>query len=128
MGRIIVRPAAGEKLLTEKALSELASLDSLVREEVSVDGGLKFADLCATFNGECWRNDILNLSPHGADIESGETLLTYPVWFDPFTFSRVVFPFFAGGIVENENHTIDEIEALALNYFIKSDTDEDKEM
>ncbi len=27
---------------------------------------------------------------------------TYPIWFDPATFSRVEFPFFAGGIEVTE--------------------------
>ena len=61
-------------------------------------------------------------------IESGESALTYPLWFDPDTFQRITFPFFTGGIELNDDFTIKSIYVLSLNYFLVSETEEDKKL
>ena len=73
---------------------------------------------------ECWNNDILEIAPYGPELENGSLALTYPIWFNPSTFRRVTFPFFAGGLEVNETeHTVAGIKVVALNYFVRSDTE-----
>jgi hypothetical protein len=40
-----------------------------------------FADLCATWQGKCWDNEILGLGKYMEDIESGVLPVTYPIWW-----------------------------------------------
>lgn len=84
-----------------------------------------FADLCATWQGRCWENEILGLGKYMEDIESGILPVTYPIWFDPETFYRYTFPFFTGGVTLTEDFTIKKLSKVALNYFLKSQSKED---
>lgn len=47
---------------------------------------LRYEDLCARYNGLCYDNEILAMSDLIPDVEVGNINLTYPVFFDPFTF------------------------------------------
>ena len=47
---------------------------------------LTYTDLCATYNGYCYENEILRLATLMPDIELRKTNLTYPIFFDPNTF------------------------------------------
>ena len=89
---------------------------------------MSYQDVCATWQGQCWSNDILKPGKYMDTIETGESVLTFPLWFDPDTFQRITFPFFAGGIQLNEDYTIKSIYVLSLNYFLNSATDEDMKL
>lgn len=45
-----------------------------------------YSELCATRNGYCFDNRILDLAGIIPDVEQGITNLTYPIFFDPYTF------------------------------------------
>ena len=47
---------------------------------------LTYTDLCATYDGYCYDNEILRLATIMPDIELRKTNLTYPIFFDPNTF------------------------------------------
>lgn len=55
-------------------------------------------------------------------IESGELELSFPVWFDPYTFDTHVFPVFLGGTVLSPNRTIVSAPSMNLVYFVAVDT------
>lgn len=101
---------------------------------LAVDGGggealLDYDALCArTAEQTCWPNDILELTHFSSEISTREVLLTFPVWFSPLSFKRVVFPFFAGGMETDENYTLTSMKVLSLNYFLKSATKEERDM
>ena len=50
------------------------------------DAQYTYSDLCATRNGYCFDNRILDLASIIPDVEQGITNLTYPIFFDPYTF------------------------------------------
>ncbi len=128
MGRVIVRARDGDTLLKEDVLDDIAALDRVINS-LSVPHKRrrwKFTDLCSTLHGECFPNNLLLIAKHGRDLESGSLELTYPIWFDPDSFRRVDFPFFTGGVNVSEDNTILGIDVMALNYFLKSDSEEDK--
>ncbi len=87
----------------------------------------RFQDLCAhVMTGGCWQNEILGLGKFMAEIESGDMIVTYPIWFDPETFQRYTFPFFTGGLeINSDDGTIQSIKYVALNYFLNSETEQD---
>lgn len=131
-GRLLITASDNETVLRENVFQEIVSLHETVLGVTFVDpeSGLEmsYADICATWQGQCWQNDILKPAPYAAQIETGEMKLTYPIWFDPQTFQRVTFPFFSGGIELNEeDHTISSIKVIALNYFLNSATIEDSD-
>ncbi len=54
---------------------------------MDVDGEkLSYTELCATFDGYCYDNEILRLSDLIPSIEVREINLTYPIFFDPYSF------------------------------------------
>lgn len=63
-----------------------------------------------------------HLFPFLSQIESGELELTFPVWFDPYTFDTHVFPVFLGGTVLSPNRTIVSAPSMNLVYFVAVDT------
>ena len=50
------------------------------------DGLYRYEDLCARYNNYCYDNEILGLSDLIPSVEVKEVNLTYPVYFDPYTF------------------------------------------
>lgn len=92
--------------------------------------GYSYSQLCAlVIDGGCWNNEILGLSKHMPEIESGGMSVTFPIWFDPDTFHRYTFAFFTGGLeVDPEEGTIQHIKFVALNYFLTSTTKDDIKM
>lgn len=135
-GRLIVQPIDKGNILRKSVFDEILVLDQVVRSISVVDPDpdtkmndpvdISYEDLCARRQGECHGNPILAPGKYASEIENGTIVLTYPIWFDPATFQRVVFPFFAGGIRLNDDHSIAHIEVLALNYFLKNENEEDR--
>ena len=98
-------------------------MDTLVRNLTIVheDGyGYRYENLCATtIEGVCSGNNVLSIAKYMPEIESLQMNVTYPIWFDPDTFTRVTFNFFVGGVELNEDSTLKSVKIIALNYFLK---------
>ncbi|XP_059085316.1 patched domain-containing protein 3-like isoform X2 [Tigriopus californicus] len=126
-GRLLITAQDNETLLRDDMFREMLILDELVRNMTfSFENQTwKYEDVCAQNNGQCWKNDILLPASVMAKVENKTAFLTYPIWFSPLTFDRVIFPFFAGGIQISKTHTINSIYVVSLNYFLKSGTKED---
>ena len=121
-GRILITARDNGSMLRDELFREIVAVDEIVRNITFEWEGrnLSYAEVCATQAGYCWKNDVLSLAPSMPAIQSGEEFLTYPIWFDPWTFERITFPFFTGGIQLSEDHTIDSIYVVSLNYFLDS--------
>ena len=50
------------------------------------DMKFRYEDICARWNGYCYDNEILRLANIMPSIEIGEINMTYPIYFDPYTF------------------------------------------
>lgn len=132
-GRLLIKARDNGTLLRTEVFQQILYLDYLVQNLTIVGDngyGYNFVDLCAlVITGGCWQNDILNIGKFMPEIETGEMVLTYPIWFDPDTFQRVTFPSFTGDLTLNpEDSTVAEIKYIALNYFLNSATDFDVKM
>ena len=64
---------------------------------------LKYAQLCAQWNQYCYDNEILRMAGLMPDIESGDVKITYPVFFDPYSFETYALSIFFGGTVLNDD-------------------------
>ena len=104
-------------------------MDTLVRNLTIIheDGyGYRYENLCATtIEGVCSGNNVLSIAKYMPEIESLQMNVTYPIWFDPDTFTRVTFNFFVGGVELNEDSTLKSVKIIALNYFLNSARDDD---
>jgi len=119
-GRVIITAADGGSLLRSSMWADIIGLDSLVHSFSVLHEGqhLHYADLCARWNGQCKKNEILGLAPHMADIEAGSFSLSSPITFDPYTFVQYTLPTYFGGIQEDEFGTVSSVEAVSLVYFL----------
>ncbi len=122
-GRILITAKDEGSILRKHVFDEIVHLDALVRNLTIEWNGerLRYADMCSTWKGKCWGNEILKTAKYMDKIEAGEMALTYPMWFDLETFDRVTFPFLVGGVKLNEeDHTIASIFVGSLNYFLST--------
>ena len=126
-GRLLFQARDNGTLLRANHWSQISRINEIVMNtSIEYKGQVyAFADLCATWQGTCWENEILGLCKYMEDIESGILPITYPIWFDPETFYRYTFPFFTGGVTLTDDFTIEKLSKVALNYFLKSQTKED---
>jgi len=79
-----------------------------------------YEQLCARWKGYCYDNEILRLSEHIPDVESGAISLAYPVYMDPSTFETYTLPAFFGGVNLSDVNTVERVGAVALAYFLDS--------
>ena len=85
---------------------------------------LKYAQLCAQWNSYCYDNEILRMASLIPDVESGEIKITYPIFFDPYTFETYTLPIFFGGIDLNSDEvTVKSVQAVGLSYFLDASED-----
>jgi len=126
-GRLLVTARDNGSIVRKEIFDDIAYLDFLVHN-ISIEWKgqrLQYRDICSTWSGKCWQNEILLLARHLPAIERGEVPLTYPFWFDLDTFDRVTFPLVAGGIELKEDYTIESIYIASLTYFVKSQSKDD---
>ena len=125
-GRLIVTAADGGNLLRTKLWEEILTMHELVTNMTIDydDETLSWYDVCAKNNEYCWTNEILGIGQHMHQIESQEVRMTYPIWFDPFSFERYAFPFFVGGISLRNDSTLEHVTAINLMYFLEGETPE----
>nr|XP_040578462.1 LOW QUALITY PROTEIN: patched domain-containing protein 3-like [Lepeophtheirus salmonis] len=136
-GKLIISSKDNGSILRMKIWEEIESLNFLIEnfevfslkecDEVKSSMKLNFKDLCASHQGKCWRNKILDLGKHITEIESKEIKLTFPLWFDPETFQGYTFNFFFGGVILRNDSTIKSVTAVSLFYFLNSQTSKDIE-
>jgi hypothetical protein len=128
-GRLLIQARDNGSLLREETFNQILLIDQLVYNLTIVDDDgygylYGYPELCATvISGGCWDNEILGLGKYVRQIQTGEMVVTYPIWFDPETFQRYTFPFFTGGVSLSEDSTIVDMKVLALNYFLDSTTE-----
>ena len=80
---------------------------------------MKYEELCAQWNQYCYDNEILRMADLMPGIESGEMTITYPLFFDPYTFEAYTLPIFFGGTHLNSDQvTVKSVDAIGLSYFL----------
>ena len=126
--RIIVTAKDNGTLLRSSIWNEILELNALVHNttiEWSDNEFLNFSALCARWEKECFENDFLDLSEIMPEIENGSLRLSYPVMFNPKTFSSYALPLIFGGIeLNNDSNSVVSVHAILLNYFIADDSPE----
>ena len=90
--------------------------NATVEFDVSGEGSgelfpLTYSDLCATYNGYCYENEILRLATIMPDVEQGNITLTYPIFFDPNTFMVRIYP-------QNQHYPLVDILDPELPYVV----------
>ncbi len=78
-----------KKLWRNVAIVDCSSISFQIVYNVSVthEGrSLGYSDLCAKWRDYCYDNEILRLSELIPSIEAKEINITYPIYFDPYTF------------------------------------------
>ena len=103
---------------------EIVEVNRIVTEDIvsTVDGkDYTFSDMCTIWEGECLKNEILDLSDLMPEINNGSYKLSYPLMINPSTFSMYIFPFYFGGIELNEeDQSIESVKAITLFYAVQS--------
>lgn len=115
---MILSTENGGNILTKSAFEEVIRINNKVTS-LSVKVGqryLDFKDLCATVDGQCVSNAIIEISENNAD-KIGKINITFPM----YTFRNK--PIFLGselGGVETSGNTIQNAQAIRLFYFLKN--------
>ncbi len=79
---------------------------------------LTYAELCAKWNTYCYDNEILGLAAVMPSVETLEINITYPIFFDPYTFETYTLPAFFGGTELQDEVTVKSVKAVVLSYFL----------
>lgn len=136
--RIIVTAKDTGSMLRTELWDQLLYLDQVVyNATVEFDVGgegsagvvpLTYSDLCATYNGYCYENEILLLATIMPAIENRNISLTYPIFFDPNTFKSYTLPFFFGDVTLSDVNTVESVGAVGIAYFLDSSDSERNEL
>merc|ERR1719288_480797 len=104
-GRVIVAAKDGGSMLRSHLWDQLLPLLQVIYNVTVVHEGnqLRYAQLCAQWNQYCYDNEILRMAGLMPDIESGDVKITYPVFFDPYSFETYALSIFFGGTVLNDD-------------------------
>ncbi|KRT79642.1 Hedgehog receptor, partial [Oryctes borbonicus] len=119
-GRVIVTSRDGNKnMLRAEVWKELRLLDDIIQNATVFfeDEYFMYQDICAKWNNECFKNDILNLDYVIDEVERGELNLTFPLMFNPVTWDAHAFPVFFGGTEVSEEGFIISVPSVQLIYF-----------
>ncbi|XP_058795764.1 patched domain-containing protein 3 [Phymastichus coffea] len=110
-------------LLRSVIFEELIVLDQMIRNATAVYDGetYNYAKICAKWLGECFTNDILELDQIIEDVENKEMNLTFPISFNPVTWTPHLIPVYFGGSVVNEDLVLEAAPALQMGYFVVVD-------
>ncbi|CAG0896582.1 unnamed protein product [Darwinula stevensoni] len=104
MARVLIFPKDNGTMLRTKYFKEVLFVDQMVRNVSFIyeDKELRFADVCATWDGECvGPGKELSLMDIMPDFETGKENLTSPIFIHPVTFDTLVVPYIFGGIQTN---------------------------
>lgn len=119
--RLVIDAKDGGSMLRSSLWNQLLFLDEIVFNVSVEHNGQKYQylDLCAKWGGYCYDNEILSLADLIPQVEQGLLNLTYPIYFNPFTFEAITMPAFLGGVeFGEEDHIIGEVKGVALAYFL----------
>nr|XP_045593830.1 patched domain-containing protein 3-like [Procambarus clarkii] len=120
--RFIIMAKDERTILRSEVWNDIVSLDRLVHSVsvVNNDKVVRYDDLCAVWDSECYENNVLGLQDLMPGVENGTFNLTYPIMLNPNNFETYVFPFFFGGATVNNDSVIEEVEALSLFYWLRT--------
>ena len=127
--RLIIVAKDNGTLLREEVWDEIMFIDSKLHQiNFTYDGEtLKYEDICAIWNEDCFENQALDLGGLLPQFLNGSLELNYPVMVHPEKFEFHVFPLYFGGFQLRENRTIDSVQALNLFYWARTkDEKEDR--
>ncbi|XP_011164677.1 patched domain-containing protein 3 [Solenopsis invicta] len=123
-GHVIVIPKDGGRNMLKSAIwQELRELDWIIRN-ITVkyeDEEFTYDKICAQWNNECVKNNILNLHHIMKEVEERKRNLTFPVTINLDPFEHYLLPVFFGGSVVN-NDLIESTPSVQLAYFITVDS------
>ncbi|KAK7083690.1 Hedgehog receptor activity protein [Halocaridina rubra] len=99
---------------------EVDKLVHAISVDTEEEGQLRYNDLCAIWDSQCYENDILDLQELIPQVQNGTYNLTYPLMINPNTFDTYVFPLFLGGLELTNSSTIASAKALSITYWLKN--------
>lgn len=79
---------------------------------------LKYRNLCARNNGECFKNDILVVGKRMQALEKRTRKLRYPIEFNPRTYNFTFYAANLGGVTLDQDGFISVVKAIRLMYFL----------
>ncbi|XP_023238951.1 patched domain-containing protein 3-like isoform X1 [Centruroides sculpturatus] len=120
-GTVIVEPKDKGSVLRSSVFQEITKLDKIIREfTITDEGRWKYEDLCAKNKKRCWRNKILLLQKHMAQIENGTFPLKYPRNDSDDIKEEEYNLVSLGGVTVNNKSEIISARALRLVYILNS--------
>ena len=117
---VIILPKGGDNVLTEEALSEILRFDEEVRNlsVTSNNTTLKYSDLCASWQGSCHVDPVLDAYNYNASY-ANVVDLTHPVYV-----SRTMEAIFLGAslpdVTVDEYSVIESASICSLSYYLQS--------
>ncbi|XP_067124906.1 patched domain-containing protein 3-like isoform X2 [Centruroides vittatus] len=79
----------------------------------------RYSDLCATtYQGQCLKNDLLNLKGKIEDIKNKRIRIRYPYEIDDITLNTIFYAYSLGKVTTDDNGYIQDIKAMRLLYFL----------
>ncbi|OXU24936.1 hypothetical protein TSAR_000668 [Trichomalopsis sarcophagae] len=123
-GHVIVVPKDGNDNMLRRAVwDELRILDQLIKNTTAVHDGQAYTydDICARWLGECQENSVLEMESIIEFVENGELNVTFPIFFNPESFTVHVLPLHFGGSIVKDDIIL-SVPAVQLGYFINVDS------
>ncbi|XP_045601587.2 patched domain-containing protein 3 [Procambarus clarkii] len=128
--RLIITAKDNGTLLRSHVWDDIVSLDRTIHSlNITVDGNklAQYEDLCSIWDGKCLENNVLHLQNSMPFIENGTLGLSFPLMLDPVTYETYIFPYFFGGTVLDDDSVIESVQALSVYYWLRTNTQEEKE-
>ncbi|XP_067141316.1 patched domain-containing protein 3-like [Centruroides vittatus] len=120
-GTVIVEPKDKGSVLRSSVFQEIMKLDKIIRDfTITDEGQWKYEDLCAKNKKRCWRNKILLLQKHMAQIENGTFPLKYPRNDSDDINEEEYHLVSLGGVTVSNKSEIISARALRLIYILNS--------
>ena len=126
--RVQISASDGGSVLNSAALAEVVQLDRLVRETTLMtdldDTIWRYEDVCATWEGNCEKNEALRLAEMSEELEKGALKLQYPfhlvsLWGDD---PAIILPKVLGSPVLDNSSQVVSAPAIALSYYTADHT------
>ncbi|KAL7644515.1 UNVERIFIED_CONTAM: hypothetical protein RMT77_005347 [Armadillidium vulgare] len=124
-GRVLIEPKDHGSIFRNYLWKEILNINEVLTNfTITYEGkSYSYKDLCAIWDKKCIPNPVLDLYDKVDQIENGFMKLNYPIMIFP-----LVLPMFFGGLKIDQNGLyIKSASALSLAYFLKTDTDDDRE-
>ncbi|XP_067135046.1 patched domain-containing protein 3-like [Centruroides vittatus] len=118
-GTVIISSKNGDNVLRQYVFNDVLKLNHFIQNiSILLDGDvLKYKDLCARNEEQCFRNSILDLNATIGRLEKRKYFLKYPLMWISKT--EILFlPPYLGGVTLDENGYVTSARALRLTYFL----------